>query len=295
MEINGKQIADDLLQTLQKKVETLKKEHIVPTMAVILVGDDPGSASYVRQKEKAAERIGATLRATCYEGSVTKEEIQSTMQQLNNDPGVHGIIIQRPLPKHLQDPTLLNSILPTKDIDGFVPGSKFQVPVAIAVERILDVICHAGPDPASLRFRLGGRNDNFYRWLSRQNIVIIGRGETAGGPIAKQFQMSNVKCQMIHSQTREEEKKRLLINADIIMSCVGKERVIKKENIKKGVILISVGIWRDNEGKLHGDYDEDEIKDIASFYTPTPGGVGPVNVACLMENLITASTLSSQE
>ena len=137
--------------------------------------------------------------------------------------------------------------------------------------------------------------DDYSHWLQTKHIVVIGRGETAGGPIAKQLSMHNEQCTIIHSKTKDEKKNLLLRQADIIVSCVGKERIIKKEDIKKGVILISVGIWRDNEGKLHGDYDEDEIKDIASFYTPTPGGVGPVNVACLMENLITASTLSSQE
>jgi len=281
MIIDGKQLAATILEDCKKTVQQLQTRGITPTMAVILVGDDPGSTSYVKQKEKAAERIGAKLRITNYKLQITKNTIQSTIQQYNNDTTIHGIIIQRPLPTHLQDLTLLNSILPSKDIDGFVPNTPFDVPVAKAVIKIIQK-----------SYALRGKKYEegaFFRWLTEQHIVVIGRGETAGKPIADMFKKFNTSPTVVHTETSIEEKEIAFRHADIIISCVGKEHTVTPSLIQQGVMLISVGIWRDNEGKLHGDYQEDAIKDIASFYTPTPGGVGPVNVACLMENLVQAA------
>lgn len=244
MKIDGKAIADKILDDLAREV---KKNGIVPTLAVILVGDNPASMAYIKQKQKAADRIGA---------KVILSNKLSDVKKFSDDPSVHGIIIQRPLPNDK-----IPEVILTKDVDGFEKKSPFTVPVAMAVETILNT---TGTD-----------------W-NNQKIVVIGRGETAGKPIAAYFKQSTV----VHSQTPNPEK--ILKTADIIISCVGKERVVT--TIKPGAILIGVGIWRDNEGKLRGDYDEEEIKDIASHYTPTPGGVGPVNVACLMQNLIKALT-----
>jgi len=274
MIINGKAIAQDLLQKLKKDIDGLKQQGITPTLAVILVGKNPESLSYVRQKQFAAEDIGARLVIRYQLSTVDPQTIQSLIREYNKDLNIHGVILQRPLPEHLQNPKLLNSVKPEKDIDGFVPGSKFKVPVALAVEKILQKIYE---------------KNNFISWLHKQHIVVIGRGETAGKPIAAFFIQQGCNVSVIHSQTSEKEKQRTLTNADIIISCVGKERVVTPQSIKQGAILISVGIWRDSEGKLHGDYEEDDIKDIASFYTPTPGGVGPVNVSCLMQNLVTAA------
>jgi len=123
-------------------------------------------------------------------------------------------------------------------------------------------------------------------WLKKQRIVVIGRGETGGRPIFDYLVKQGCSVSVVHSQTPEKEKLNRLTEANIIISCVGKKGIVQSSDIKKGVILLSVGIFRDSQGKPHGDYEEDEIKNIASFYTPTPGGVGPINVACLMENLV---------
>jgi len=289
MKIDGKQIAEELLQNLQIKVLQIKNKEISPALAVILVGDNPGSASYVRQKEKTAERIGATIRVRRYELGVKKNILQKQITELNADSSIHGIIIQRPLPKHLQDKELLDSINPLKDVDGFVPGSKFNVPVAMAVERILQQIYKFQmTNVESMQQWSNETMKQFLPWIQKQNIVVIGRGETAGKPIAEHLINQGCNVSVVHSQTMNGKKQHQIKNADIIISCVGKKRVITKKTIKQGSILISVGIWRDTEGKLNGDYEEDEIKTTASFYTPTPGGVGPVNVACLMKNLLTA-------
>lgn len=299
MIIDGRKIADDTLLNLLNRVAHLKKQGVTPTMAVILVGDDPGSESYVRQKQKMADSIHAQVKVIRYPQTVSQAIINKTIEQYNNDSHIHGIILQRPLPKHLQNPKLLNSINPNKDVDGFVPNSLFKVPVAMAVEKILKQIYKlqmirrrksfgGQANDTSMQQRSNGTIKQFVQWMQTQKIVVIGRGETAGTPIAKHFIKNRCTISIIHSKTPNDEKVQLLKKADIIISCVGKNQVITAQSIKKGVILISVGIWRDDAGKLHGDYEEDEIKDIASFYTPTPGGVGPVNVASLMENLISA-------
>jgi len=316
MKIDGKQIADEILQKLQSETLQLKQKNVVPTLAVILVGDNPASVSYIRQKEKAAAAIEAEVRVMKYampagrtspkamptarrqDVRVTKEEIQNVIHQLNTDPNIHGIIIQRPLPIDLQDLKLLNSVNPNKDVDGFVPNTKYQVPVGMAVEKILQKIYE-------VRF-MKYEEKQFLFWLTKQQIVIVGRGETAGKPIANHIQLlirqlrfnrsqASDKFHIIHSKTTQEEKTQLLKQADSIISCVGKMRIITPGMVKKGVILISVGISRDQNGALLGDYEEEEIKDIASFYTPTPGGVGPVNVACLMSNLIRSATSTKEQ
>ena len=140
MKINGREIARTILNNLKEDVENLKTKGITPTLAVILIGNDPESASYVRQKDKAAHAIGAELRIKNYELGITKEVIQGEIDKLNNDPSVHGIIIQRPVPTHLQDTDLLNRITPKKDVDGFVPDSQFEVPIALALIKILEKI-----------------------------------------------------------------------------------------------------------------------------------------------------------
>jgi methylenetetrahydrofolate dehydrogenase (NADP+)/methenyltetrahydrofolate cyclohydrolase len=255
MKIDGRTIADGILTKLRDEVAGMAPK---PILAVILAGDDPASVAYIKQKQKAAETIGAKL--------LLSHDL-SDIEKLNHDPSVHGLIIQRPLPKELGDvQQLLNTVKPGKDVDGFVPDSPFEVPVAMAVWEILK----------SIRYQ-----------VAEKKVVIVGRGETAGAPIARYFAKQHFATSQIHSQTPNPEE--IMKDADVIISCVGKSRVVTREAVKPGAILISVGIWRDSEGKLHGDYEEDEIADIASAYTPTPGGVGPVNVACLMRNLVHAA------
>ncbi|MEK7532934.1 MAG: bifunctional 5,10-methylenetetrahydrofolate dehydrogenase/5,10-methenyltetrahydrofolate cyclohydrolase [Patescibacteria group bacterium] len=304
MKIDGKALAESILSELTQKVTVLKSQGITPTLAVILIGDNPASLAYIRQKQKAAERIGAKLLlnharpASRSEAGETKtmnpEELLRLIQKYNNDPNVHGLIVQRPLPDSMGDTKgIVGAVAPHKDVDGFVPNSPFDVPVARAVWEII-----------------GSTRQN------PKHIVVIGRGETAGKPIANYLhrlfatsttdvatksrgfatsqkeRRDNQHCttSLIHSHT--SHPKEIMQRADIIISCVGKERVVTGDCVKPGAMLISVGIWRDSSGKLRGDYNEEEIANVASFYTPTPGGVGPVNVACLMQNLIKACMMS---
>lgn len=277
MRIDGKTIAEDILTKLTREITNLKKRGVTPTLAVVIVGDNPVNLAYIKQKQKAAEKIGARVIVT---NSI------ADLQSLNSDPNIHGIIVQRPVPEGVGE----YHVTPKKDVDGFEPNSPFDVPVVLAVWKLIE---STGQTP--------------------KKLVVIGRGETAGAPIARYLnrrfatspdvattsngfatspreRRDNQQCatSVIHSKTPNPTE--LMKQADCIISCVGKERVVTADAIKPGAILIGVGIWRDDSGKLRGDYNEAEIEKIASYYTPTPGGVGPVNVACLMQNLVKSAS-----
>lgn len=285
MRIDGKAIAEGILENLAKETEMLIGEGIMPTLAVILIGDNPASLAYIKQKQKAAERIGAHIIFDHQPTSLTSGGLFNLIHNYNTEPEVHGLIIQRPIPSEVgRVADVLNKVAPQKDVDGFLPGSSFDVPVAAAVGEILKN-AHA-----TLVAEHKTTERNFAAWLRAQKIAVIGRGETAGAPIARYLEKQHCTTSIIHSKT--PDPKRIMRQADVIISCVGKERVVPKEAVKPDAVLISVGIWRDAAGKLRGDYEEEEIADIASLYTPTPGGVGPVNVACLMQNLIKACTMN---
>lgn len=293
MLIDGKAIADQILTKLSKDVLTLKKRGITPTLAVMLIGDDPASLAYIKQKQKAADFIGARLVFSHQSSAISKTNFKNLVLQYNNDPNIHGIIIQRPIAKELGDVSnILPLIAPIKDVDGFLPNSPFSVPVAIAVEELLTAIYKYTNDKSTNNDLQISRfaDSTFSSWIKIKKVIVIGRGETAGKPISDHLIKLGYAPIIIHSHT--PNPKELMKSANIIISCVGKEKVITSQNIKQGVILISVGIWRDVEGKLHGDYDETDIENKASYYTPTPKGVGPVNVACLMQNLVIAANNS---
>lgn len=281
MRIDGRAIADQILDTLRAKVSTIKKRGVTPTLAVILVGNDAGSISYIKQKEKAAQGIGAKLLLEQLPETTSLEILDSTIARYNHDPSVHGLIVQRPVPLTGAQ-KILEKVSSIKDIDGFIQNSPFQVPVARAVLTILTAIHHHLKEKKLI-------TKDFLPWLRSENVAIVGRGETAGRPIAQLFETYQCTPFVIHSKTPQPAD--ILKRATILISCVGKSRVITKSNITGGAIVIAVGLFRGVDGKLHGDYEEDEIKDLASFYTPTPGGVGPVNVAALMQNLVDACML----
>lgn len=264
MRIDGTAIARRIL-------EELKKKSIAPTLAIIQVGDDPASTAYIRQKQNAAAAIGATL----IHDRVPAERLNRAIERYNNDASIHGIIVQRPLPTGIR----AAAVLPEKDVDGLLPHSPYDAPVAAAVLTILRFAFSQRGE--------GGTPDKFDQWMRRHTIAVIGRGETAGKPIANGLTNRGYKVTVVHSKTKNPEG--IIRGADIVISCVGKPNIVRRKFLKPGVGLVGVGIWRDGAGKLHGDYEEEDIQDIASFYTPTPGGVGPVTVACLMQNLAKAA------
>ena len=282
MKIDGREIAGKIFEKLKKEVEELKKKNIIPHLVIILVGNDPASKAYVRQKELKATQIGAKATVINLESEIQNSELIRLIEKLNNNNSIHGIIVQRPLPPHLDSGEIDSATDAKKDIDAFRNDSPFPMPIVCAILKILEEIHKRGTGP---------RQATFDNWLKIKSIVIIGKGQTGGGPIIETFKKMGIKSNVIDSKTKNSEN--LKKEADIIISAVGKLNVVKKEEIKKGVILLSIGLHKEKDEKLYGDYEEEEIKNIAGFYPPAPGGVGPVNVACLLENLIKASTKTS--
>ncbi len=265
MKIDGREIATEILNRLKLRVQKLKEKNIVSCLAIILVGKNPQSISYIEQKELKANKIGVKVIIKNLSSDINQNELLKIIEKLNTDNTIHGIIVQRPLPSHIDSDAIDNAVVSQKDVDGFNPDSKFQPPIAEAVIKILESV------------------DKNFR---DKKIAVIGKGETGGGPIIKTFEKMGINFQTIDSKT--ENKNEITKNSDIVISAVGKPNIVNSE-IKPGVILVSVGFCKGDDGKMHGDYNEDKIKNIASFYTPTPGGVGPVNVAMLLENLVKAT------
>jgi len=276
MKIDGRAIAANILNELKNKVSALKQRGITPTMAVILIGDVQSSNAYVRQKELKAREVGAEVKIFRFPATVTNNELEQLINKLDNDSRIHGVILQRPAPRNLKVEKLEELITPVKEIDGFGKNSPYLVPVAAAVFEILGEIF------GNLR-----DEESFNDWLKSKKVVILGKGETAGQPIINYFRQRQLEPIVVDSKT--ENRNDLIKNADIIISAVGKRGVIDSQILKSGVILIGVGLSASDEGKTKGDYDDIEVEQIASFYTPTPGGVGPVNVALLLENLVEAA------
>ncbi len=277
MKIDGKEIAAQILKELKTKVGKLKKKQIIPTLAIILVGNDPASVAYVGQKEKKAQSIGTKTIIKHFPSKTSQLKLIRAIQQFNKNNNIHGIIVQQPLPKKINIQTVIQTVNPRKDIDGFNPKSKFKSPISLAVMKILKKVYTYNPRVES----------QFNNWLKTKKIVVIGKGETGGKPVIESLRKIGIQPLIIDSKTMSHEL--FTKNADIIISAVGKENILNSKMVKKGTILIGVGLHKGLDGKLHGDYEEKDIKDITSFYTPTPGGVGPVNVAMLLENLIVAS------
>jgi methylenetetrahydrofolate dehydrogenase (NADP+)/methenyltetrahydrofolate cyclohydrolase len=273
--VDGRVIANEILEHLKEDIDRL---HLKPRLEVVLIGDDPASLSFISQKRKAAEKIGALVTLHQRSVSTSDESLQQLLDTLAHDKHVHGIIIQRPLPKKstIHEKTL-SRIPPEKDVDGFVSQSQFQVPVAKAVITILEKI---------YRDTNTDQYQDFYSWLRTQHICVLGKGETAGGPIIRMLESIPVSVSCIDRSTTGIRT--ILKKATIIISCVGKPKIITSDVIGEHAILISVGLSKINN-MLVGDYEESDIQEKAGFYTPTPGGVGPINVACLMANVVEAS------
>lgn len=280
MRIDGKVLAQNILEKLQKDVVAL---NIIPHLVAILIGNDPASEAYVRQKELKANKIGAKATVLRFPSNVSQLKINKTIAQLNNDRSVHGIIVQRPLPKHFDPKTINQAVVPKKDVDAFHTDSPFEMPLALAVSHVLEYVFNSINKTSSIS------GQNVEKWLRNKQIVIIGKGETGGGPTINLLRNKGIACQIIDSKTKNPDS--LLQSADIVISAVGKPGVLKPERLKKGVILIGVGMNRGADGKLHGDYEEKDVENVSSYYTPIPGGIGPINVAMLLSNLIQAAKI----
>lgn len=279
MKIDGKIIAEKIYADLKKQVGELQKKNITPKLAVILIGDDPGSVSYVNQKEKHARNIGIALQIDRLPISVSEDRLKNLLTTYNNTPEIHGIIIQRPSPKQITKDFLDQAVIPEKDVDGFHPNSDFAAPVALAVERLLYEVFKVNKGK-EVTF------DSFIEWLLTQDMVVLGKGETAGSPIISHFHNRNARITVIDSQT--EDPQSIIGGADIVISAVGKKDILTAAMVAEDAIVIGVGLHTE-DGKLRGDFNDIEIAKRVACYSPTPGGVGPVNVAMLLANVIRAA------
>lgn len=278
MKINGHDIAEQIYTDLRYRVGELKKKGITPQLVVLLVGNNPGSIAYVNQKELSGSKIGAKVTIKRFDAAITTDALAAEIEKLNADPQVHSILLQRPLPEQIDVQKLELLTDPQKDIDGFHPQSPYVLPLPLAVIKILQFIYTQGEVHSG---------DSFMKWLTSKHVVILGKGETGGKPIIAYMKKLHLDPQIIDSKTPNPES--IMKSADIVISAVGKPGIVKPESLKQSVILLGVGMSQGKGKVLLGDYKGDQIKDIASYYTPTPRGVGPVNVAMLLENLLSAA------
>jgi len=285
MIINGRHLAAVLTTKLQAEVESLKQHNITPKIAILTYKSfEENWRAYVKQKIKLAKLLGITYEHIVLE-SEEQSELLNITTRLNNDPHTHGVIIQRPFHPHFDKHTVTNAVIREKDIDGFRQDSPYFPPVFLAVKHILSTISSY-------------EHVSFEEYMKTKKVVVIGRGESAGKPIIdslKKLQIYPIGVYREGNSTNEKmTSSEIIKRADIIISSVGK-KIIYPSDIKSGVVLIGVGLYRGEDGKLHGDYDESKIESIALYYTPTPGGVGPLNVAYLFSNLLTAAQLQNRK
>jgi len=280
--INGKKIAQNLRNNLKKEISELKNEFgNVPGLAVVQVGNVAASSVYVKAKTKNAEEVGIEVIDHHLEESISKEELLKLINTLNNQNNVHGILVQLPLPKHIHEQTILDSIHPDKDADGFHPVNVGKLSIASHNDENLLIPC----TPYGCLIILKGLNID----LIGKNAVVIGRSNIVGKPMAQLLIKESCTVTIAHSKTKDLPG--LCKNADIIIAAVGKPKMVKGKWIKEGAIVIDVGINRveilnDGEKKtiLMGDVEYNEAEKKASAITPVPGGVGPMTIACLLRN-----------
>jgi methylenetetrahydrofolate dehydrogenase (NADP+)/methenyltetrahydrofolate cyclohydrolase len=272
MEINGRELQKDLLENLKLEIKDLKLKGIVPSIAIVTLGPEATWEAYVKQKIKLAEQLKLNAKLINFSPKTT-EEVISKIKKLNEDLSVHGLIVQRPFPTHIDTEKVIQSVSKDKDIDGFRNDSKFDVPAWLAVKYVIIYISQL------LNVQ------NLQNWLLNQDILIVGKGGTAGKPVAKGLQKLKLQPQILDSKTQKRDG--LFKKATIIVSAVGKGGVIPVQKLQKNCILIGIGLHREN-GKLRGDFDETEAKNRNLYYTPSPGGIGPLNIYFLFENLVKA-------
>ncbi|MBE5953614.1 MAG: bifunctional methylenetetrahydrofolate dehydrogenase/methenyltetrahydrofolate cyclohydrolase FolD [Lachnospiraceae bacterium] len=272
--IDGKLISQQIKDELKEKVTALKAEGKEICLAVIQVGNDPASTVYVGNKKKACEYIG--IKSLAYEvpEETTEEELLGIIDKLNNDDSVHGILVQLPVPKHINEEKIINAISPSKDVDGFHPASVG----ALSIGQKGFVSC----TPAGVIQLLKRSNIE----ISGKECVVIGRSNIVGKPMSMLLLRENGTVTICHSRTKD--LKEVCKRADILVVAIGKPRMIDASYVKEGATVIDVGIHRDENNKLCGDVDYASVEPIAGAITPVPGGVGPMTIAMLMNNCVEA-------
>ena len=268
--IDGKQLSEKFLENIKKKVKDLDKK---PGLAIIIVGDNPASQIYVGLKEKKSKELGFYCERHDLSEDISQQELLSKVDELNQKKEVHGIVVQLPLPKYIDEHLIIDSVLPHKDVDGFTPLSLGNLVndnnmlVPATARACIELIKSTGVE------------------VKGKNAVIVGRSKIVGKPVSLLLLQDHATVTICHSRTKDlaEHTK----NADILVAAVGKPKLIKKNMVKKGAVVIDVGINRTPQG-IAGDVDFEVVKEVAGYITPVPGGVGPMTIAMLLDNTLKA-------
>ena len=275
MNIDGKNISLKRKDELKIKIEKLKNEgKRIPKLTVILVGDNQASQTYVRNKERGCTYVGMLSEIIRLDASTSEEELIQVIQRLNNDETVDGILVQLPLPDHIHEERILDLIDPSKDVDGFHPSN---------VAKLL--LGQDGLVPCTPKGMMVLLDEIGYD-LTGKEVVVVGRSNIVGKPVSLLCLQRNATVTIAHSRTSNLAE--VCKRADVLIAAIGKAKFFTKEYVKEGAVVLDVGINRDENNKLCGDVDYQDVNDIASYITPVPGGVGPMTIAMLLENTLEA-------
>ena len=278
--IDGKLVAQEVKAKVSKKVKELQKNGITPGLAVIIIGNNQASRIYVNNKKKACAEISIYSKEYALPNTTSQKELIELISKLNNDDSINGILVQLPLPNHINEKAVIEAIDPLKDVDAF-----HEINVGKIMIGEYDLLpC----TPAGIIELLNSQNIE----IEGKHCVVVGRSNIVGKPMAMLLLHRNGTVTICHSKTKN--LKEICKNADILIAAVGKAKFITSDMVKKGAVVIDVGMNKDENSKLCGDVDFDNVEKIASYITPVPGGVGPMTIAMLMKNTVTAASLQNR-
>lgn len=272
--INGKEVSKNIRENLQVEIDELKEKGITPGLSVIIVGDNPASKTYVKSKDKACKNLGMKSEVHSLDENVSEEELLNLINKLNNDETIHGILVQLPLPNHIDEKKVIEKISPNKDVDGFHPINAGK----LLVGEDTFIPC----TPHGIIKLMESENID----IKGKRAVVLGRSNIVGKPISLLLLNKNATVTICHSKT--ENLKEITKEADILIAAIGKANFVKSDMVKDGAIVIDVGINR-VDGKLVGDVDFDSVNKLNGFITPVPGGVGPMTITMLIYNTVIAA------
>lgn len=272
--INGKKLAKEIREDLKIKCEELKEKGIKPKLAVIMVGDDNASQVYVRNKSKVCDEIGIEFEEHLLEANIEQKELIDLIEKLNQDKNIHAILLQSPIPEHLDINEAFRAIAPEKDVDGFNPLNVGK----LCLNQDTFVSC----TPYGIMKMFEAYNID----LTGKNVTILGRSNIVGKPLIQCCLNKNATVTVCHSKTKD--LKQHTQNADVVIAAIGKSKFVTEDMIKPGAVVIDVGINRSDDGNITGDVDFESVYNKASYITPVPGGVGPMTIAMLMNNVLKA-------
>jgi len=273
--IDGKELAKKIRANLRDEVTELKNKGVNPKLAVILVGNDPASKIYVNNKNKACEDVGIEFEEYLLDENIEMCELLKLINSLNDNPNIHGILLQSPIPRHLDINLAIEEISPKKDVDGFHPISVGKLMIG------QDTFVSCTP------YGIIKMLEEYNIEIEGANAVVIGRSNIVGKPIAGCLLNKNATVTICHSKTKN--LKEITSKADILIVAIGKANFVTEDMVKSGAVVIDVGINRVDDGKIVGDVDFEKVKEKASYITPVPGGVGPMTIAMLMNNVVKAA------